>query len=210
MKNLLAILCLCLLLASCKKENPVAAPLPQKDIPAPQPAAKPTPPPVTAEPVADLPPPKPAPVNPDKELYAVVNLCLTERRIAGDTKEMKLYLVAYDERDVKDVGAIHGMPKEDRAFMSRQAADTTRIQIDTTRLVRPVKIVSYQDHKGEFSYSYISLSKPVFNREYTYAVIECNHYCGQLCGSGRRIYLKKNSAGKWEFDKRGIVPTWIS
>ncbi|MES2486552.1 MAG: hypothetical protein V4581_11485 [Bacteroidota bacterium] len=208
MKKYLPLLFALTFLMSCKKDVPKA----------PNPASRKT---VTTKPdpvkkdsastviktVLDTLPQKPVHLNPDKVFYEVINYCLAEKRIAGQVQEMTAFVVHYR---AGIANKIEGLTKEDIRFMKKQAADTTRITIDTLRLARKIKIVSHNDYKDKTSYSYISLSRPIFSKDYTTAYIECNNYCGNLCGGGMLFILHRNSKGKWEIKDRGIIPTWIS
>lgn len=53
----------------------------------------------------------------------------------------------------------------------------------------------------------LSVTRPIFNRNYTLAYLRFGVICGPLCGSGSEVILEKK-AGKWIVKE--ILGTWIS
>lgn len=209
MKNLLFTLSICMAVASCKKSNTQLTTQPGITQSKAQPAI-----PVPVQHTATatdslLYVSQKVQIDPDKELYAVINVCLTDKRVAGHVKEITGFLEPYNKNDIKGILKMQGFTNEDVAFIRTQANNTAQVTIDTAKLKRTVKIVSHNDYKGRhMGYSYSSLTRPVFNKDYTRAVIDCNTYCGGLCGGGIRYALQKSKGGNWEVVN--IVPIWES
>lgn len=53
----------------------------------------------------------------------------------------------------------------------------------------------------------ISFSRIHFDKRKDYGILSASYLCGDLCGQGFMVYLKKNN-NKWVIQK--IIPTWIA
>ncbi|MFD2910243.1 hypothetical protein ACFSX9_16045 [Flavobacterium ardleyense] len=98
----------------------------------------------------------------------------------------------------------------DSLFLLKQNLKPNELKIEN-KIIKKLNVTSkkieLEKKKIGKSYNYYEMTIPAFSKDNQKAYLELNHYCGNLCGSGKSIYLKKVN-GKWKIvDKRR---TWIS
>lgn len=166
----------------------------------------------------------------EQATYEVLNFCLQSKQIAAKTRVLEDEAgTTYDLDNAVSLARMDSLvSSEDVMAIYLQHNDTVAFKIDRSKLVRPVKMASSQmlvqwlkesRRNGgleaywdmvyqEYGQGYVALSKPLFSKDYTVAIIAYGYHCGGLCGNGSTFILKKGPDGAWQIAAK--TDSWIS